>query len=242
MEHPRNNRNMTGLEAIGAAVTIIAGIVTILSLGEKTFIITGIVSAIVLGIIAISAFRHGDRTVGAGLAIATVAIALVTVFYSLFIHEPAPPKEGLGQKTTTSQAPPTHPDSSTPVPLPSPDEATPIFEGSAAIKGGESIDLEVASPHGGPATHLAAPADIFIEPLALVFDRQGYLITYMGSVNKGKEECRKLLDSGTRSPMAALPNVGYCAITSEGRIALVRFSASETISRVGSIRYYVWDR
>ncbi|MGH3940898.1 MAG: hypothetical protein ACRDTG_20120 [Pseudonocardiaceae bacterium] len=231
------------IDVVVAALTIVTAIATIMTIREKAVIVaTGIISAAVLGLIATLAGRRSDKVAGSTLAVMAVITLVLTLIYGLAVkttkpevdaQQPVAPTVQPSQKTLPTN-------SETPVLPVAPSKERPLFEGSADIVAGEAIDLETQNPRAQRATRLAAPNDVFIEQLFSVYDRDGYLIPYTGDTSKAHEECSELLTEGTRSAMAALATVHYCVLTSEGRVALIRFTPDE-MYRVGGISYQVWD-
>lgn len=229
------------LEAIVAAATIVAGVAAIISLKDKAaIIVAGVIGALILGAIAIHALRRSDKPLAGAFGVIAIVFPLVTVGYGL---SPVGSGATAPQPTYSSQQP--SPTNSRPQPSPAaPAKEQPLFEGSAKIVAGQAIDLEVSDAKAKSASGvLVKPDDLRIDPYAFVFDRDGYLLGYSGNPNEGKEGCREILESGKpRGAMFALPNLWYCVLTSEGRIALIQFGQGDVVGRVGNLSYRVWNK
>ena len=250
MEAPKNQTRESKITEIAAALTIVATITGFVALREKSLIIAaGIISGLALGAFAFLAFRRNDKMSGQMALGVTVVVLLGTLGYGLFVDtnkvEPDDPQPSIATTTPTpyqtSQASPNTEESS---PAPSaPTKGQPVFKGTGVkMVAREAIDLEAAKPNAKSSSQLEPPADIFIDSLSFVYDQGGYLIQYKGDPGNAKEECQELLEAGASRPaMFALPNLNYCVLTSEDRIALVRMSPSEHF-RVGGISYQVWDK
>lgn len=225
---------------IVVAATILAAVAGVAALKEKTLIIgTCIVGAVILVAIAVFASRRGEQKqamVYGGLAL---IIALIAAGFGLMpgaSGDSTPPPGPTTQKTGVS-TPATQKSS------PAVTAIEPVFRGTGKIVPGQAVDLEVASPQAESATGVVvAPHDVFVDYLSWGFDADGYLVSYSGLPDKGREGCKELLESGKpRGAMFALPNMAYCLRTSEGRIAWIKFGQGDVIGKVGNFSYRVWD-
>lgn len=230
-------------EVLALAATIMACVAAVLSVKEKAFIVaTGVIGALILLGIAFYAVRRSDRTVAGMYAIVAVIILVVTATYGVFGGATEIDEQPSDQRQSSETLPR--------MPLASPDtfeapaKEQSVFEGSARMEAGQSIDLDASNSKAKMATSLSAPADVFIDQLAFGYDRDGYLVAFKGNPSEGKRGCVETLEAGgARGAMFALPEWRYCAVTSEGRIAMIRFSSDSGVymGRVGSISYQVWN-
>jgi len=231
------------IDVVGMAVAIVASISALIALRDKSQILmTGVISGVLLGVIALLAFRRNDgatgRTVGGVAAIVLLATTVYGVFVDTSAAEAGTPKP----VATTSPSPePTPPRRSEHTPS-APAKEPPVYRGTAKLAAGQAVDLETPNPEPKRSSGFETPADVYIDSLSFVYDQGGYLLLYAGDLSDGEKGCRELLAEGaSRTPIAPVPFAHYCVLTSENRVGLVQFTLSTTTYRAGGISYQVWD-
>jgi hypothetical protein len=215
--------------------TIVAGIAAIVSLKDKDSIVTtGVVASVIFLLIAAWALVRKDKAVAKSVA----AVAAITLVATLVYGGLAPSTVSNGNQDTSTPSSPAQ--NQSPSNNTEPNSDQPVFQGTADIVAGQAIDLEVQSPTAYPTTSLAPADDLYIDDLAIAYDHRGYLAMHTGGAGS-KQSCQSLLENAIPEAAFALPSQSYCTITSEGRIALLRFSQGEAFAKVGHMSYQVWD-